>query len=56
MAEDTGYAYVEDDGKIVVPTVGINETAVMANAVLVGSRGHIVPRGNWTEEMIRGPL
>lgn len=54
MAEDTGYAYVEEDGKIVVPTVSINEIACMVTAIAMGSQGHIVPRGNWTEEMIKG--
>lgn len=54
MAECEGMAYVTEDGDLVAATVAPNEVAVMANAILLGSQGHVVPRGSWTEDMVRG--
>ena len=54
MGETTAFGYVTEQGDIVSATVGPNETAVMANAILLASNGGTVPRGDWTEKMLRG--
>ena len=53
MAEAEGMAYITEENEIAVATVAPNEIAVMANAILLGTGGHTVPRGDWTEEMLR---
>lgn len=54
MTDCIAYGYVTEEGDIVSATVGPNEIAVMANAILLGSNGGTVPQGNWTENMVRG--